>query len=143
MYYLYELINSLGTIEYVGQTKNPDKRFRQHIFTKPVNSNKHSGNGKFYGRQDIFMNIVGTYNTENEVRNSEYSLQLEWGLPTDKFKNKSGGAGKKRNQGSTHSISKLTEPQVLEIKKLLIDKVPYSKISKQFNISPTVICRIN
>ena len=62
MYYVYELVNLLGTVEYVGQTKDPSYRLLQHK-SKPNNN----GAGKFHKRQDISMHIVATYKTEKEA----------------------------------------------------------------------------
>ena len=46
MYYIYEIVNLLGTVEYVGETNNPKLRFINHKCK----------NGLFYKRQDILMN---------------------------------------------------------------------------------------
>jgi predicted GIY-YIG superfamily endonuclease len=76
-YYVYELYNSMGTVEYVGQTENAKNRLRQHTKVKPVRC---SGNGKFYGRQDISMNIVAEFQNRKEARNLEGELKIQYGL---------------------------------------------------------------
>lgn len=70
---VYELINSMGTVEWVGETYRPEYRMCQHIKWK-------SSNGKFYGRQDLIMNIVAEFNNRKEARNLEGQLKLEYGL---------------------------------------------------------------
>jgi predicted GIY-YIG superfamily endonuclease len=82
MKYVYEIVNTLGTVEYVGQTNNPKRRLREHIKCKPLQS----GYGKFYGRQDVVMNIVTIVETLKEARDLEEQLQLEYGLVTDRSK---------------------------------------------------------
>lgn len=129
MYYVYELINLLGGVEYVGQTVSPKIRFGEHTRTKPG-----QGSGKFYNRQDISMHIVATYETETEARQVEYDLQIFWGLPTDR--SKCGPRGVR-----SHS-AKLTESKVVEIRKLLDQKISQKEIASKFNVSVMSISKI-
>ena len=76
-YKVYELINTMGTIEYVGQTKRSLKdRFYEHIKNAP-NGN---GNGKFHGRQDLTIVEVESFETRGEALAFESSLKQEHGL---------------------------------------------------------------
>ena len=68
VYYTYELINFLGTIEYVGQSYRPEYRFRQHTLTK---------SGKFFGRQDLYLNVVSEYTTRKDALLAEGQLKAE------------------------------------------------------------------
>lgn len=129
MYYVYELVNLLGGVEYVGQTVSPKIRFGEHTRTKPG-----QGSGKFYKRQDISMHIVATYATEAEARQAEFDLQVYWGLETDR--SKCGPRGVR-----SHS-AKLTEFQVLEIKKLLDLKTKQGVLADLFNVSVVSISKI-
>ena len=70
-YYTYELINFLGTIEYVGQSYRPQYRFRQHTLTRA---------GKFFGRQDLYLHIVAEYDTVKEALLAEGLLKAEHGF---------------------------------------------------------------
>jgi hypothetical protein len=86
-YYVYELYNLLGTIEYVGQTGNPIERFNKHTTRKPqLNKNGEisSSSGKFYRRTDITMNIVKEFDNRKDAREFEYQLQKEYGLKADR-----------------------------------------------------------
>lgn len=121
MYYVYELVNLLGTVEHVGQTVRPRKRFWEHTKAKPNGR----GKGKFYRRLDISMHIVSTFETKSEALQAEYDLQIQWGLPTDR----------ETNQGSKQGNSKLKENQVKEIKVLLKQKIPQREIGRRFGIS--------
>ena len=77
-HYVYELYNLLGTIEYVGETTVPKHRLRCHKC-----KSKSSGNGKFYGRTDISMNIVKEFNSKKEAYAYQCQLQKQYGLETD------------------------------------------------------------
>ena len=129
MYYVYELVNQMGTVEYVGKTVNPKKRLNQH-FSKP--KDRH---GRFYNRQDIQMNIAGCYNDLYESLQVENDLQIYWGLETDR--------SKRSVKGIKNGCSKLTEENVREIKKLITERVSQSKIAKRFNVHRTAIGHIN
>lgn len=91
-YNVYELINQMGTVEYVGETTRPNRRFYQHTKDKPS-----SGLGKFYRRQDLYMNIVKTFDNRKEARLFEGELKLAYGMEwTEKTRdNKFGKIGSK------------------------------------------------
>ncbi len=129
MYYVYELVNLLGTVEHVGQTVRPRIRFWEHTSTKPK---KRSGKGKFYGRLDISMHIVSTFETKSEALQAEYDLQIQWGLPTDR----------ETNQGSKQGNSKLKEDQVREIKSLLSQNLSCGEIGRRFEVSNILVSLI-
>jgi predicted GIY-YIG superfamily endonuclease len=96
MFYVYEIINSLGTVEYVGQTSNLKVRKYQHFRKKPTDSSRH---GKFYGRQDLFLYPVAEFNTQREALDYEDELTKFWGLLTmgDKIGNHQRGKKQKDN----------------------------------------------
>jgi predicted GIY-YIG superfamily endonuclease len=90
-YYVYELINHYGTIEYVGETYRPTYRMKQHTIYKYQYANN-GGNGKFYGRQDLIMNIVAVFDNRKEARELEGRLKLEYGMEhTEKTRGIKGG----------------------------------------------------
>ena len=76
-YYVYELINLMGSVEYVGETLNPKNRLYQHTKCKPS-----PGNGKYYGRQDLIMNIVEEFANRKDALRLETELKSLYGLPT-------------------------------------------------------------
>ena len=80
MKYVYELINLMGTVEYVGETQNPKRRFREHTRSKPTSG---LGVGKFYGRTDIFINIVKEFDNRKDAYDYQCKLQKEYGLISD------------------------------------------------------------
>jgi hypothetical protein len=82
-YYVYELVNLMGTVEHVGETTRPIKRFANHIKHKPSKGN---GIGLFYGRHDLIMNIVSKHYSKLEAFNYQCELQKQYGLKTDREK---------------------------------------------------------
>ena len=71
---VYELINTLGSVEYVGVTNNPRYRFWQHT------RRKDGRHGQFLNRTDIFMNIVKETYDKKEALELEGKLKLEYGM---------------------------------------------------------------
>ena len=72
-YFVYEIVNTMGTIEYVGETYDIEQRFLNHI----------SKSGKFYKRQDIIINIVAEFPTRKEAYAYQCKLQNEYGWESD------------------------------------------------------------
>jgi hypothetical protein len=77
-WYVYELVNLMGTIEDVGRTYRPERRFYDHTKRKPTEGI--SGVGKYYGRQDLLMNIVAEFDTKKEANLYEGELKLSYGM---------------------------------------------------------------
>jgi predicted GIY-YIG superfamily endonuclease len=80
-HFVYELVNLLGTIEYVGETYDIEQRYLNHI----------SKSGKFFGRHDINIYKVAEFNTKSEAFNYQCVLQKHYGFETDFEKNLRGG----------------------------------------------------
>jgi len=77
-YYVYELLNSEGSIEYIGRTTLPKKRMWQHTKQRPI---KGYGMGKFYGRTDLIMNILQTFDVSTHASHYETELKIKNGIP--------------------------------------------------------------
>jgi predicted GIY-YIG superfamily endonuclease len=73
IWYVYELYNELGSVEYVGESRNLKARMEQHKCK----------NGKFYGRTDIHINIVKEFNSKTDAFKFQCQLQKEYNMETD------------------------------------------------------------
>ena len=77
MWTVYELVNELGTIEYVGETSQPlNDRFRQHTIWYPHTS----GIGKFYQRMDLSIHPVQSFQDRKDARKLEEELKIQYGM---------------------------------------------------------------
>jgi predicted GIY-YIG superfamily endonuclease len=85
-YYVYEIVNLMGTIEYVGETATPKRRWHDH----------HKPSGRFGNRSDVFMSIVCEFDNRKEAFNYQCELQEQYGFETDfnKLKRKQRLTGK-------------------------------------------------
>jgi hypothetical protein len=73
-WYIYEFINLMGTIEYVGESSNPIDRTAGHKYKK----------GRFNKRNDIFVNILDiTFDSKKKAFDYQCKLQNEYGLLSD------------------------------------------------------------
>ena len=102
-YKVYEIMNIYGGVEYVGMSKNPEFRFIQHTKHKP--STTSVARGKFLGRQDLILNIVGEFETLKEARDFEEALQLDYGFEPDRVV-------KKRNMSANNILKNLSEEEL-------------------------------
>jgi predicted GIY-YIG superfamily endonuclease len=75
-WYVYELIDTYGSIIYVGCSYRPHHRFKQHTLAK-----KGKGVGYFYGRLDLTLHIVAGYAERKIALQAEGALKLEYGMP--------------------------------------------------------------
>ena len=79
LWYLYEIINLYGSIEWVGVTYRPEYRWKQHTQVRP-HPEKLTGYGRFWGRTDLRMAIVDIYTDRKEALRKEIELKTEYGL---------------------------------------------------------------
>jgi predicted GIY-YIG superfamily endonuclease len=112
-YYVYELINHYGTIEYVGETYRPKGRMYDHTKCKPSGRN-----GKFYGRQDLVMNIVSVFDNRKDARELEGKLKLDYGMEhTEITRTSKGGkiqGPKNAESGHMKRMAKLAGKKAVE-----------------------------
>ena len=85
-HYVYEIVNLMGTVEYVGETINPKNRFQSHKCSRISN-----GSGKFYKRSDVFMNIVCEFDNRKDAYDYQCKLQKEYGFKSDREKSANAG----------------------------------------------------
>ena len=71
MWYVYEIVNNSGIVEYVGETINPKRRLSQHKYKR------------FRNRKDVRMEIVKTFDNRKDAFWYQVSLQKEFNLVTD------------------------------------------------------------
>ena len=88
MEHVYKIVDTNGVVEYVGVTRVPAQRKRQHFRNKP--SEIKSGHGTFYGRTDLTFVIVASFLTREAALTYEGMLKraegLEWTEHTMKSK---------------------------------------------------------
>jgi predicted GIY-YIG superfamily endonuclease len=85
-YLLYEVINLYGTVEYVGITTDSNGRWRQHTMSPRFHKSGKITKGQFHKRQDVFMNIVDSYDSKMSARNAEDLLKDFYGFDKSEYR---------------------------------------------------------
>jgi predicted GIY-YIG superfamily endonuclease len=104
-YKVYEIINSMGTVEHVGEThRSLESRMYEHTKV-PLGS----GSGRFYGRNDVSIHLVTTFDNRKDALLLEDQLKQQYGLRRDEYernKNAALSSQEKQKENGTYSISK-------------------------------------
>lgn len=125
-FYVYELVNSLGTIEYVGETTNIESRLKNHL----------SKSGKFYARTDITINVVSEFDNRKDAFNYQCELQKQYGFETDFEKNLRGGStGRDAHKKSILCFDFITNKFIKQYDAI-------TDAAQELNIHSAQICRV-
>jgi predicted GIY-YIG superfamily endonuclease len=125
-HFVYEIINILGTIEYVGETYDIEQRFQNHI----------SKSGKFYGRNDIIINQVAEFDNRKDAFNYQCELQKQYGFETDFEKNLRGGpAGRDAHKKSILCFDFITNKFIKQYDAI-------TDAAQELNMHSAQICRV-
>ena len=86
-YYVYELVNQSAEIEYIGCSYRPKERYYAHTCI----------NGKFYGRNDIEVKIIKSFNNRLDALTFEGEHKIKNGFEwsEDVGRKKAGAMGGK------------------------------------------------
>ncbi len=77
MFVVYKLVNTKNEIEYIGHTKNPNTRLRNHVCK----------NGTFAGRKDLTLEVIKSgFRKRERAMDYECKLQKQLGFETDREK---------------------------------------------------------
>ena len=99
MEHVYKIVDTNNVVQYVGVTRVPIQRERQHFRNKP--SEVKSGHGSFYHRTDLTFEIVASFLTREAALKYEGMLKIAYGLEWTESTSKV--------RGGTISSSKRTE----------------------------------
>jgi predicted GIY-YIG superfamily endonuclease len=144
-YYVYELYNTNGEVEYVGASVNPKNRFSYHK----------SKQGAFTKRTDINYRIIKEFDNTYDTYLFEGELKIKNGFEwTEKIRNsnnaKANGIKQKgipcaarALKGEKNNKAKLTNKDVLKIIELnQSGNYLQKEIASMFNVHRSAIARI-
>ena len=114
---VYELYDIYGNVVYVGESINPEERFRLHVKVP-----KHQRNGRFHGQQ-LTLHVVAEGLTPSEALKLEEELKEEYGFTLGECRPR-----------------KLTKQQRKEIKELYkTNKYKQQELADMYNVSRPLI----
>ena len=121
---VYELRNSNGIAEYVGVANDLEIRLYQH--TK-IKGHANNGSGKFYGRNDLTIHCIQSFNTRKEALKFEGSLKIYHNMIWTEVENA---------KTNSKASRKLTLNEVKEIRILYIPRVMTTrKLAEIYGVS--------
>ena len=131
--YVYELHKNAIPI-YVGESKHPQLRYRQHIYHAPA-----PGVGMFYGQTDLELVIVAGPISTREARDLEDELKIKYGMTLGERI----GKPKLPVKPKIYKYrKKLTEDQMAEIRdKYKWWDITLDKLAKEYEVSSKTIHR--
>ena len=135
MKYVYELHRDYIPV-YVGESKHPELRYRQHIYHQPS-----PGIGMFYGQTDLDLVIVAGPISNREARDLEYKLKRQYGMEVGEL---IGGPIKKDKPAKVYKRKlKVSEEDMIEIKnKYKWWDYTLVKLAKEYSVGVKTIQRI-
>lgn len=135
--YIYLITNKLNNKKYVGQTANPDKRFKEHLWMKDSTIGKDMVK---YGVENFTMSIL-----EGPVENYD-EREIYWisKLNTEAPNGYNVSMGGKGFPGKRYTRTDATPEMAAEIIKYLYDNsYSFGYISKVFSLPYNIIKKIN
>ena len=139
---IYKITNLINEKIYIGQSKNPEKRFKQHI--SGLKDSIISAAIIKYGKENFSFEIIEE-DIDNYNEREIYWIQYYNSFNRDFGYNKTlGGEEPPVFEGEDCFFSKYSNQEILLIQKDLINNIKtYSQISKDYNISLEYLSIIN
>lgn len=141
--WIYKITNSINNKIYIGQSKNPIRRYKEHI----LESKKENAIGlhaaiKKYGKDafniEIIEGPIENYNEREKYWIKYYNSYL------DGYNLTEGGEEPPVLKGQENCLTKFSDSIIIEIQKdLLFSNMSYQDISNKYNISIGYIQKIN
>ena len=138
--WIYKITNNINGKVYIGQSKNPQNRFKQHINDKK-DSAIHNAIKK-YGEDNFSFEIIeGPIENYNE--REKYWIKL-YNSYEEGYNMTPGGEEPPITNGEKSCLSKFSDELILSLQLDLINtNINYSELSEKYNIDVSYITKIN
>ncbi|MDD5901719.1 MAG: GIY-YIG nuclease family protein [Lachnospiraceae bacterium] len=138
---IYCITNLINGKQYVGQSKNPTERFKEHLRTND-NLPIHKAISK-YGKENFKLNILEYKTIEYNEREKYWIKQLNTLVPNG-YNVTEGGEGYPHYKGCNMYNSAINENDLFDIfNELLNPKLTISDIAQKHRVRESVIYSIN
>lgn len=138
---IYVIENDINDKKYIGQSKNPQERFKTHC-KKSANSLLSEDILK-YGKEHFFLKILEE-DVENYDEREKYWIEKLGTLTPHGYNIEKGGSAPPIHFGESSPVSSISDIIVKQIQMDLINtRMSYSKISNKYEVSKRTILRIN
>lgn len=138
---IYKIENKINNKVYIGQSKNPERRFQEHC--KNVNYKSLIYDAiKKYGVNNFNFEILGWYEDYNDKE--KYYIKLFNSLAPNGYNLAEGGENPPILSGEKNPFSKITNEVAFKIKQELKNwDIPRRNILKKYKISENILRHIN
>lgn len=142
---IYKITNDINNKIYIGQSKNPDHRGKEHIWRSQENDADNSlihKAMKKYGIKHFKMSIIGWYDNYNEME--KYYIKQYNSLSPNGYNIALGGEEPPHSYGEKHHNSVYSN-QLCDaiINDLLSRKYTQKQIENKYNVNQQLITSIN
>lgn len=139
---IYKIENKINHKIYIGQSKNPQKRFEQHCSRVPQYKSLIYDAIQKYGKENFSFEVIGWFEDYNEKE--KFYIQYYQSLVPNGYNIAIGGKSPPCGKGGQNSFARISNETAELIKKDLKNwKIPRRQIVKKYNITENIIRHIN
>ena len=139
---IYKITNIINGKIYIGESKNPEYRFKQHQYGHSKDNSLIDKAIDKYGIKNFTMEILGWF--EDWADKEKYYIKFYNSLTPYGYNIHQGGGEPPTFQGENHPQAKITLKTAQKIQKQLLDwKIPRKQIIKTNKITTDIIRHIN
>ena len=144
--YIYKIVNLANNKIYIGQSNNPNRRFKQHMSNyKNATSKVMHKDVELFGKESFVLTIIEPCNNIDKAKDRErYWIEYfkEQGIKL--YNQTKGGENPPTNYGDNNFFAKYTEEQALQVIDLLKNTwFSQAQIAKRLNVGLDFVEKIN
>lgn len=138
---IYIITNKINKKQYIGQSKDPYERFKQHCHRKQRDNSLIDKAIQKYGKDNFVLEILGWYENYNEME--KYYISLYKSKTPNGYNIMEGGKEPPRWIGDNHPQSKITEKEAKAIIQDLKNwDLSFNQIVKKYRITNDILRHI-
>lgn len=138
---IYKIENKINHKIYIGQSNDPERRFKEHCNEVKYKSLIHDAIIK-YGKENFSFEIIGWFEDYNEKE--QFYIEYYRSRVPNGYNILKGGEEPPHGKGQNNSNAKISNETAQKIKQDLKNwKIPRRQILKKFNISENILRHIN
>ena len=140
--YIYKITNKINGLCYIGQSKDPDRRFKEHCQrNESYNSLVHQAIVK-YGKDNFTFEVLGFFEDYNE-KEKAFIKEFDCLAPHG-YNIQEGGEEPPHYFGEKNSFAKISNETAKAIQRDLLDiSILRKNIRKKYNITEDILRHIN
>lgn len=147
VYYIYKITNIKNNKIYIGQSTNPNKRFKNHMNKNYNGGTSHTINNDVnkYGDDSFVLSVIDECENKEEAdKKEDYWIEYYKNNGYEMYNIKKGGITPPKYYGEEHPACNYSDNQVFEVIYLLKNThMTYLEIAEKINVSYDFVSKIN